>query len=265
MLKNLELSDEMQVQLISHCRSRGIQFLSTGFDIESVDFLLSLGQKLFKIPSGEITNLPLLRHVGGFGFPIILSTGMSTIQEIGEALAILESAGALRGQITVLHCTSEYPAPMHEVNLRAMQSIADAFEVDVGYSDHTLGIEVSIAAVSLGAKVIEKHFTLDRNLPGPDHKASLEPVDLIEMIKAIRNIEVALGDGIKCPTSSERKNLSAARKSIVAKCKIELGETFSNRNLEVKRPGDGVSPMNWDLIVGQKASREYQINEMIEM
>ena len=265
MLKNLELSGEMHVQLIGHCRSRGIQFLSTGFDIESVNFLLSLGQKLIKIPSGEITNLPLLRHIGGFGFPIILSTGMSTIQEIGEALAILESAGALRSQITVLHCTSEYPAPMHEVNLRAMQSIADSFGVDVGYSDHTLGIEVSIAAVSLGAKVIEKHFTLDRNLPGPDHKASLEPVDLIGMIKAIRNIEVALGDGIKSPTSSERKNLSAVRKSIVAKCKIELGETFSNRNLEVKRPGDGVSPMNWDLIVDQKANREYQINEMIEM
>ena len=265
MLKNLELSDEMHDQLISHCISRGIQFLSTGFDIESVDFLLSLGQKLIKIPSGEITNLPLLRHIGGFGFPIILSTGMSTIQEIGDALAILESAGALRSQTTVLHCTSEYPAPMNEVNLRAMRGIADTFGVDVGYSDHTLGIEVSIAAVSLGAKVIEKHFTLDRNLPGPDHKASLDPVELIEMIKAIRNIEVALGDGIKCPTSSERKNLSAARKSIVAKCKIELGETFSNRNLDVKRSGDGVSPMNWDLIVGQKASREYQINEMIEM
>jgi len=265
MLKNLELSDEMHVQLIGHCRSRGIQFLSTGFDIESVDFLLSLGQKIIKIPSGEITNLPLLRHVGGFGFPIILSTGMSTIQEIGEALAILESAGALRSQITVLHCTSEYPAPMHEVNLRAMQSIADSFGVDVGYSDHTLGIEVSIAAVSLGAKVVEKHFTLDRNLTGPDHKASLEPVELIEMIKAIRNIEVALGDGIKRPTSSEFKNLSAARKSIVAKCKIKRGETFSNRNLEVKRPGDGVSPMNWDLIINQIASREYQINESIEM
>jgi N,N'-diacetyllegionaminate synthase len=265
MLKNLELSDEMHDQLISHCMSRGIQFLSTGFDIESVDFLLSLGQKLIKIPSGEITNLPLLRHIGGFGFPIILSTGMSTIQETGDALAILESAGALRSQTTVLHCTSEYPAPMNEVNLRAMRSIADTFGVDVGYSDHTLGIEVSIAAVSLGAKVIEKHFTLDRNLPGPDHKASLDPVELIEMIKSIRNIELALGDGIKCPTSSERKNLSAARKSIVAKCKIELGETFSNRNLDVKRSGDGVSPMNWDLIVGQKASREYQINEMIEM
>ena len=265
MLKNLELSDEMHVQLISHCMSRGIQFLSTGFDTESVDFLLSLGQNLIKIPSGEITNLPLLRHTGGFGFPIILSTGMSTMQEIGEALAILESAGALRSQITVLHCTSEYPAPMHEVNLRAMRSIADSFGVDVGYSDHTLGIEVSIAAVSLGAKVIEKHFTLDRNLPGPDHMASLEPDELIEMIKAIRNIEVALGDGIKRPTSSERKNLSAARKSIVAKCKIELGETFSDLNLDVKRPGDGVSPMNWDLIFDQKASREYQINEMIEM
>lgn len=265
MLKKLELSDEMHLQLISHCGSRGIQFLSTGFDIESVDFLLSLGQKIIKVPSGEITNLPLLRHIGGFGFPIILSTGMSTIQEIGEALVILESVGASRSQITVLHCTSEYPTPMNEVNLRAMRSIADTFGVDVGYSDHTLGIEVSIAAVSLGAKVIEKHFTLDRNLPGPDHKASLEPVELIEMIRAIRNIEVALGDGIKCPVFSELKNLSAARRSIVAKCKIELGETFSNRNLDVKRPGDGVSPMNWDLIVGQKASREYQINEMIEM
>ena len=264
MLKNLELSDEMHLQLIGHCGSRGIQFLSTGFDIESVDFLLSLGQKIIKIPSGEITNLPLLRHIGGFGFPIILSTGMSTIQEIGEALAILESAGAMRSQITVLHCTSEYPAPMHEVNLRAMQSIADSFGVDVGYSDHTLGIEVSIAAVSLGAKVIEKHFTLDRNLPGPDHKASLEPVDLIEMIKAIRNIEVALGDGIKCPTSSERKNLSAARKSIVAKCKIKPGEIFSNRNLEIKRPGDGVSPMKWDSMIGQIAVRDYEKNEMID-
>lgn len=264
MLKRLELSNEMHLELIKHCEEQSIKFLSTGFDIESIDLLVELGIDLIKIPSGEITNLPYLRYIGSLGLPVILSTGMSTMDEIGNALTVLEGSGLSRSQVTVLHCTTEYPTPMVEVNLRALNSINKTFGVIVGYSDHTVGIEVSIAAVALGASVIEKHFTLDRSLPGPDHKASLEPNELIAMVKAIRNIEDSLGSGIKEPALSEIKNLRIARKSIMAKQQIAKGEILSTTNLIVKRPGDGISPMHWDLLVGQIASRHYLPDEMID-
>ena len=264
MLKRLELSVEMHLELIEHCKHRSIKFLSTGFDIQSVDLLVGLGLNLVKIPSGEITNLPLLRHIGSLDLPVILSSGMSTMKEIGDALLILEQTGLPRAQITVLHCTTEYPTPMDEVNLRAMNSIRNTLGVAVGYSDHTLGIEVSVAAVAFGASVIEKHFTIDRSLPGPDHKASSEPVELVAMVKAIRNIEVALGSDVKEPTMSEIKNAHIARKSILASQKIEKGEILSTVNLVVKRPGNGVSPMLWDRLIGQVATRTYLPDEMIE-
>ena len=264
MLKWLELSVEMHLELIEHCEHRSIKFLSTGFDIQSVDLLVGLGLSLIKIPSGEITNLPFLRYIGSLGLPVILSSGMSTMKEIADALLILEQTGLPRAQITVLHCTTEYPTPMDEVNLRAMNSIRNTLGVAVGYSDHTLGIEVSVAAAALGASVIEKHFTIDRALPGPDHKASLEPDELFAMVKAIRNIEVALGSDVKEPTISEIKNIRIARKSILAGRKIEIGEILSASNLVIKRPGDGVSPMRWDHLIGQIASREYLPDEKID-
>ena len=264
MLKRLELSVEMHLELIEHCEHRLIKFLSTGFDIQSVDLLVGLGLNLIKIPSGEITNLPFLRYIGSLGLPVILSSGMSTMKEIADALLILEQTGLPRAQITVLHCTTEYPTPMDEVNLRAMNSIRNTLGVAVGYSDHTLGIEVSVAAVALGASVIEKHFTIDRALPGPDHKASLEPDELFAMVKAIRNIEVALGSDVKEPTISEIKNIRIARKSILAGRKIEIGEILSASNLVIKRPGDGVSPMHWDHLIGQIASRVYSPDEKID-
>ncbi len=264
MLKRLELSESMHIDLIKHCKLRGIQFLSTAFDTESVDLLLALGQQSFKIPSGEITNLPYLRHIGKIGKPVIISTGMSNIDEIGAALSALEAAGTPRSLITVLHCTTNYPTAMPDVNLRAMLTIKDAFGVSVGYSDHTPGIEVSIAAVALGATVIEKHFTTDRNLPGPDQKASLEPDELTEMVRAIRNIELALGDGEKKATVSESKNMPVARKSIVASCAIKIGDELTETNLTTKRPGFGISPMEWDLIIGTVANRNFAIGEMIE-
>ena len=264
MLKRLELSNEMHLELIKHCEEQSIKFLSTGFDVESVDLLVELGIDLIKIPSGEINNLPYLRYIGSLGLPVILSTGMSTMDEIGNALTVLEGSGLSRSQVTVLHCTTEYPTPTVEVNLRALNSINKTFGVIVGYSDHTVGIEVSIAAVALGASVIEKHFTLDRSLPGPDHKASLEPNELIALVKAIRNIEDSLGSGIKEPALSEIKNLRIARKSIMAKQQITKGEILSTTNLIVKRPGDGISPMHWDLLVGQIASRDYLPDEMID-
>jgi N,N'-diacetyllegionaminate synthase len=264
MLKRLELSVEMHLELIEHCKHKSIKFLSTGFDIQSVNLLVGLGLNLVKIPSGEITNLPFLRYIGSLGLQVILSSGMSTMKEIGDALLILEQTGLPREQITVLHCTTEYPTPMNEVNLLAMNSIRNTLGVAVGYSDHTVGIEVSVAAVALGASVIEKHFTIDRSLPGPDHKASLEPVELGAMVKAIRNVEVALGSDVKEPTNSEIKNLRVARKSILAGRKIKIGETLSASNLVVKRPGDGVSPMHWDHLIGQIASREYLPDEKID-
>jgi N,N'-diacetyllegionaminate synthase len=264
MLRRLELTPDMHDELIAHCRSKGIEFFSTGFDVDSVDLLVRLGLGSFKIPSGEITNLPYLRHVGGYGKPVLLSTGMASLGEIEAALMAIEQAGTPRSQITVLHCTTEYPAPMAEVNLRAMLTIRDAFGVAVGYSDHTRGIEVAIAAVALGASVIEKHFTLDRNLPGPDHKASLEPDELKAMVAAIRNVEQALGVGTKFATPSELKNRPIGRKSIVAARAIEAGEILSVDNLTAKRPGTGISPMRWDELVGRKAARRYERDEPID-
>lgn len=264
MIRRLELSPEMHEALIEHCRCRGIRFLSTGFDIESLDLLAGLGIPLFKIPSGEITNLPYLQHIGRLGKPIILSTGMADMAEIGTALQVLEQAGTRRQQIVVLHCNTEYPTPMCDVNLRAMLSIRDAYGVQVGYSDHTAGIEVPIAAVALGATVIEKHYTLDRSLPGPDHQASLEPGELKAMVVAIRNIELALGDGIKRPSPSEAKNIPIVRKSLVAACPIRAGETFTLDNLAVKRPGAGLSPMRINEMLGRVARRDFRADELIE-
>ena len=265
MLRRLELSAEMHEALMAHCRQEGIGFLSTGFDIQSLDYLASLGAERFKVPSGEITNLPYLRHMGGLGKPVILSTGMATLGEIEDALGALESAGMLRSQVTVLHCNSEYPTPMVDVNLRAMGSIRDAFDVAVGYSDHTQGIEVPIAAVALGAKLIEKHLTLDRNLPGPDQNASLEPHELADMVRAIRNIEQALGDGIKRPGPSEAGNRSIARKSLVACRPIRAGESFTPENITAKRPGTGISPMRWDEVIGRIATQDYAPDELIQL
>jgi N,N'-diacetyllegionaminate synthase len=265
MLKRLELTQAMHLELINHCDSRNIKFFSTGFDIESIDLLLSLGQDHFKIASGEITNLPYLRHIGRLGKKIIVSTGMATLGEIEEAIEVLERAGTTRNSITVLHCTTEYPTPMAEVNLRAMCNIQSAFGVAVGYSDHTQGIEAAIAAVALGATVIEKHFTLDRTLPGPDHQASLEPEELNAMVVAIRNIEEALGDGIKRLTPSEAKNKPVVRKSIVTSQAIKAGEVFNVQNLTTKRPGTGISPMQWDDVIGRIAPRDFAADELIEL
>jgi N,N'-diacetyllegionaminate synthase len=264
MLERLELAREDHEMLVAHCAARGIGFHSTGFDIESVELLVELGVPSFKVPSGEITNLPYLRHVGAHGRPVILSTGMATLADIEAALGVLEAAGTPRARITVLHCSTEYPTAMADVNLRAMLGIRDAFQVAVGYSDHTPGIEVAIAAVAMGASVIEKHFTLDRTLPGPDHRASLEPAELRAMVSAIRNIEIALGDGIKRPSPTEARNRTVVRKSLVAARAIAAGEPFSAANLAVKRPGTGVSPMRWDEMLGRVATRAYQADELID-
>ena len=264
MLQRLEMTEAMHHELIAHCASRQIGFFSTGFDIECVDLLMRLGQNQFKIPSGEITNLPYLRHIGRLGKKIILSTGMATLGDIEAAIDELEQAGTPRSMLTVLHCTTEYPTPMVEVNLRAMQSLHSAFGVDVGYSDHTRGIEVAIAAVAMGASVIEKHFTLDRTLPGPDHQASLEPAELRVMVAAIRNIETALGDGIKRLTPSEARNKPVARKSLVASRAIKAGEVFTAGNLTTKRPGSGISAMRWDEFLGKRAQRDFSVDELIE-
>ena len=265
MLRRLELSPDMHRELIAHCAAQDIGFFSTAFDMESIDLLVSLGQERFKIPSGEMTNLPYLRKIGGLDKDVILSTGMATLGDIEAAIDALEQAGTPRARITVLHCTTEYPTPMAEVNLRAMLSIQQAFGVDVGYSDHTPGIEVAIAAVAMGACVIEKHFTMDCNLPGPDHKASLEPDGLKAMVAAIRNIDVALGDGIKRSTVSETRNRDVMRKSLVASQPIAAGEAFSPENIAVKRPGTGISPMRWDEIIGRTASREFSADDLIDL
>lgn len=265
MLHRLELTRESHEKLIRHCQTRGIGFFSAGFDRQSVDVLVEIGIDRFKIPSGEITNLPYLRHIGHFGRPVILSTGMATLGEIEAALDILERAGTARDLIAVLHCNTEYPTPMADVNLRAMLTIRDAFKVAVGYSDHTLGIEIPIAAVAMGATVIEKHVTLDRNLPGPDHKASLEPRELKAMVAAIRNVELALGDGVKRPSLSEAKNKPIARKSIVAGTLIRAGDILTEKNLTIKRPGTGISPMRWDEILGKKAHRNFAPDCLIDL
>lgn len=265
MLKKLELSQADHRILFEYCREKGVSFLSTAFDFESIDFLATLKPDLWKIPSGEITNYPYLKRIAQFRKPVILSTGMSTLGEITAAMNVLEEFGLSRNQITVLHCNTEYPTPMCDVNLRAMQTIAAELKVNTGYSDHTVGIEIPVAAVALGATVIEKHFTLDRNLTGPDHKASLEPQELKAMVSAIRNVELALGDGVKRVSDSERKNKSIARKSIVAACPIKKGEFFSENNLTVKRPGDGVSPMFWEQVLGKMAGKDFQADDLIEL
>jgi len=263
MLQKLELSKEMHLELIEYCKSKKIIFFSTAFDLESLDFLNELKLDLFKIPSGEITNLPYLRKIGGFGKPIILSTGMADSKEIADALNVLLETGAKKDSITILHCNTEYPTPMEDVNLSAMNAIGKEFKVNVGYSDHTLGVEVPIAAVALGATVIEKHFTLDRSMKGPDHLASLEPGELKAMVIAIRNIEKALGSGKKVPSQSEVKNKVIARKSIVAAIDIKKGSIFSENNITVKRPGNGISPMLWDKIIGTKAEKDYCEDDLI--
>ena len=264
MLKKLELSEMAHHELINHCKRMSIKFLSTGFDIESLKMLIALGQNLIKVPSGEITNLPFLRYIGTLNKEVILSTGMSDIHEISAALRVLENSGTSRSKITVLHCSTAYPAEISEVNLRAMQTIKEKFGVAVGYSDHTNGIEVATAAVALGASIVEKHFTKDKNLQGPDHKASLEPSELKQMVSNIRNIEKALGDGIKRIMPSESKNLLVVRKSIVAADSIKKGELFSEKNLTTKRPGTGVSAMEWDNFIGKAARRDFIENELIE-
>lgn len=265
MIKKLELSYDMHLKLISRCKEKGIRFSSTGFDSSSVDVLIELGVDFLKVPSGEITNLPYLRYVGTKGLPIILSTGMCTMQEIVIALEILEKAGARKHDITVLHCNTEYPTPMEDVNLRAMLSMENELGVKVGYSDHTLGIEVPIAAVVLGATVIEKHFTLDRTMEGPDHAASLEPDELKQMVYSIRNIEKAMGEVSKKPSKSEEVNIGVVRKSIVASKNIKAGEKFTEENLAVKRPGTGISPLKWDEILGLESKKDFQADELISI
>jgi N,N'-diacetyllegionaminate synthase len=251
MLKKLELSPADHLELMAHCQLRNIQFLSTAFDLESLDFLAGLGIDIFKIPSGEITNLPYLRKIGSFNGQVIASTGMATMDDISAMLDVLITAGTEQKNITVLHCNTDYPSPFRDVNLRAMQTIGDTFGVAVGYSDHTPGIEVPIAAVALGATVIEKHFTLDRSLEGPDHLASLEPDELAHMVRAIRNIELALGDGVKQPTPSEQKNITVARKSIHLARPLVAGQVLTEADLVMKRPGSGISPMLLDLVTGR--------------
>jgi len=263
MIKKLELDIAAHHELIAYCKTKNILFLSTPFDHESIELLNDLGMNIFKIPSGEITNLPYLRHIGSLGKKVIMSSGMADLGEIEDALDILAEAGTLKENISVLHATTEYPCPIDEVNLRAMQTIAVAFGIKAGYSDHTNGIEIPIAAAAMGATVIEKHFTLDREMEGPDHKASLEPDELIAMVKAIRNIEKALGNGIKKPSFSEAKNMAVARKSIVAACPIREGESFTAVNIAIKRPGNGISPMRYDEIIGTNAQKDYEADALI--
>lgn len=263
MLKKLELTFDEFAELHEYCREKGIEFLSTAFDLDSIHFLNQLGMERWKIPSGEITNLPYLIEIAKLNQPIILSTGMSTMEEIRVAITALRENGS--GDITILHCTTEYPAPFEDVNLHAMLTIQNEFHLSVGYSDHTKGIEIPIAAAAMGATVIEKHFTLDRMMEGPDHKASLEPDELKAMVSAIRNVQAALGSGEKKPTESEMKNKEIVRKSIVAKRDILKGERFTEDNLTVKRPGNGISPMRWLEVIGQTAIRDFEEDELIEL
>jgi len=263
MLKKLELDVETHKELITYCKQKDIIFLSTPFDHESIDLLCDLGLQIFKIPSGEITNLPYLKHVGSLSEQVILSTGMSTLEEVGDALNVLTNAGTLKENITVLHANTMYPTPMEDVNLNAMLTIQKEFGLAVGYSDHTLGIEVDIAAVVMGASIIEKHFTLDKTMDGPDHEASLEPEELKEMVASIRNIEKALGSSEKKPSPSESSNIKVVRKSIIANQNIKKGDLLTDKNISVKRPGGGISPMQWDEIIGVAASKDYNADELI--
>jgi len=265
MIKRLELSLDDHQKLIEYCKSKDIEFLSSPFDLNSIDLLKELGLVTFKIPSGEITNLPYLRKIAGYNKNVILSTGMSDLGEIEDALDILILGGTEKEKITVLQCNTEYPTPYEDVNLKVLFTIKNAFNVKVGYSDHTKGIEVPIAAVALGAEVIEKHFTLNRNMEGPDHKASLEPDELKNMIDAIRNIEKAMGDGIKKPSKSEIKNKTIARKSLIAVREIKKGELFSEENIGIKRPGNGISPMRWDEVIGKIAFQDFAVDDLIEI
>lgn len=265
MVRRIMLRADAFLPLRDYCRSIGIQFLSTPFDLDSIDVLRPLQMDMVKVPSGEITNLPYLRKIAGMGLPVIMSTGMSRLGEVDDALEVLTANGVPLSDITLLHCNTEYPTPYGDVNLRAMQTLREAFGCKVGYSDHTRGIEVPIAAVALGAEVIEKHFTLDKNMPGPDHKASLEPAELCAMVRAIRNTEQALGTPRKKVSPSERKNIAIARKSIVASRPIARGELFSEDNITVKRPGNGVSPMLWDNVLGIPAPRSFGYDELIEL
>lgn len=265
MLKKLELSAGDHRELVDYCNKKGIKFWSTAFDLDSLDFLHDLGLGLWKIPSGEITNYPFIRKIATFGEPVIMSTGMCDETDIQNAIDVLVKFGLTKDKITILHCNTQYPTPYGDVNLRAMLTIKRDFGTRVGYSDHTQGIEVPIAAVAMGAEVIEKHFTLDRSLPGPDQKASLEPNELKDMVSAIRHIEVALGDGIKRVSESERSNIEVARKSIVAASDIKKGEAFTESNLTVKRPGNGISPMKWEQVIGQIAKKSFDIDDQIEI
>ncbi|AJC88749.1 N-acetylneuraminate synthase [Campylobacter lari] len=263
MIKKLELSKQDHEILIEHCKKCNIKFLSTAFDLESIDLLVELGVEIFKIPSGEITNLPYLKKIAKLNKNIILSTGMASLGEIEMALDILTDNGTQRNKITILHCNSEYPTPFKDVNLKAMQTIKEAFKLPVGYSDHTLGVIIPIAAVAMGACVIEKHFTLDKNMQGPDHLASLNPDELKTMVQSIRELEQALGNGIKKPSESETKNINIGRKSLVAASPIKKGDFFTEKNLGVKRPGNGISPMEWDNIIGKVAEKNFDVDELI--
>ena len=265
MLRKLQLSKDQHYELISHCKKCKIEFLSTAFDIDSLRFLKKLGLNLFKVPSGELTNLPYLREIASYKKELIVSTGMANLSEIESAINAIESSGLPRQKIIVLHCTTSYPTNIYDVNLNAMKTISNAFKVEMGYSDHTKDIEIAIAASAIGAKVIEKHITLDKNLSGPDHKASLEPNEFRKMVKYIRNIEIALGDGIKKPVQSELLNINNARKSIVAKKFIKEGDIFCENNITTKRPGNGLSPMIWDELIGKEARRNYDEDEFIEL
>ena len=263
MIKKLELDVETHRELIAYCQEKDIMFLSTPFDHESVNLLSGLGLQIFKIPSGEITNLPYLRHIGSLDKQVILSTGMSNLKEVGDALNILINSGTSKDNVTVLHANTMYPTPMEDVNLNAMLTIQKEFGVDIGYSDHTLGIEVDIAAVAMGASCIEKHFTLDKTMDGPDHKASLEPEELKAMVGAIRNIEKALGSSEKKPSPSESVNIKVVRKSIIASKDIQKGDLLTDKNITVKRPGNGISPMKWDDIVETIATKDYRTDDLI--
>lgn len=265
MIKKLELSQNAHKELIRYCQVKKIMFLSSPFDLESIDLLVRLGLRTFKIPSGEITNLPYLRKVGSLGKKIIMSVGMATLGEIKDALDVLVKSGTKKENITILHCNTEYPTPVEDVNLKAMLTIGNKFGVKVGYSDHTRGIEVAIAAAALGAAVVEKHFTLNRNMRGPDHKASLEPVELKQMVSSIRNIERAFGNGIKNISNSEIKNITVVRKSIVAANDIKRGNQFSKNNITVKRPGFGLSPMLWDKVIGREAKQDFKTDDLIKI
>lgn len=265
MLRKILLKMEDFGDLSDYCKELGVNFMSTPFDLDSIDYLAGLNMDYWKIPSGEITNLPYLRKIARLGTPVIMSTGMCTMEDIEAAMNVLIKNGLTIEQISLLHCNTEYPTPFEDVNLSAMQTLKRHFGVRVGYSDHTKGIEVPIAAVAMGAEIIEKHFTLDRTLPGPDHVASLEPQELKAMVNAIRNIEKAIGSGMKQVSPSEQKNIAIARKSIIAACDIHKGEVFTEDNLTVKRPGSGISPMQWDEVVGQIAKRDFVEDELIEL